>query len=199
MRARPLFALLLLLFASGPVYADNHIYLYCSHGHKVKQTTSEDGHVRRDAEKDATIFSIDVDLEQKTINGLYDAPYGQRLENGSVTIGGLATKTATEREPGYQDSISIDRLSGTAIVIHRYLPPDDCARSMDHVSPCRASETATTYHCAPAVANFPTPIPRMMRSFERLRRSASLARVRRALRRLYTSMELQILPSQVDR
>jgi hypothetical protein len=195
MYARPLFALLLLPFALGSVHADDHIYLSCSHAHQVKKTTFEDGHVQRKAEKDAATFAIDVDLEQKTINGFYDAPYGQRLENGSVTIGGLATKTATERESGYQDTISIDRLSGTAIVIHRYLPPDDCAGGMDHGPSCRLSETTTTYRCVPAVAGFPTPIPRMMRSFERFRRSAFVVRVRRALRRAYTSMDLQAGPS----
>jgi hypothetical protein len=188
MRRRTLVALLLLTFGTVSVHAENHIYLSCSHGHTVTKTTFEDGRVRTKSGADASPFPIDVDLEHKTINGFYDAPHGQRFGNGSVSIGGDASKLSTEHEPGYQDTISIDRLSGTTIVTHRYLPSDDCIGRLGRVPSCRMLETTTIYHCAPAASDFPTPIPRMVRSWERLSSAFSLARMRRVLRRLYTTV-----------
>ena len=187
MRRGALFSILLLL-SGVSVHAENHIYLSCSHGHTVTKTTFEDGRVRTKSGADASPFPIDVDLEHKTINGFYDAPHGQRFENGSVSIGGDTSKLSTEHEPGYQDTISIDRLSGTTIVTHRYLPSDDCIARLGRVPSCRMLETTTIYHCAPAASDFPTPIPRMVRSWERLSSSFSLARMRRVLRRLYTTV-----------
>jgi hypothetical protein len=186
MRRRTLVALLLLMFVATSAHAESHIYLSCSHGHTVKKTTFEDGRVRTKTEADASLFPVDVDLEHKTINGVYDAPHGQRFENGSISIGGDATKLSTEHEPGYQDTISIDRLSGTTIVTHRYLPSDDC--SARRVPSCRMLETTTIYHCVPAASDFPTPVPRMMRSWERLSNCFSVARMRRVLHRLYTGL-----------
>ena len=187
MRRGALFSILLLL-SGVSVHAENHVYLSCSHGHTVTKTTFEDGRVRTKSGADASPFPIDVDLEHKTINGFYDAPHGQRFENGSVSIGGDTSKLSTEHEPGYQDTISIDRLSGTTIVTHRYLPSDDCIGRLGRVPSCRMLETTTIYHCAPAASDFPTPIPRMVRSWERLSSSFSLARMRRVLRRLYTTV-----------
>jgi hypothetical protein len=186
MHRRALVALLLLMLGTVSAHAEGHIYLSCSHGHAVTKTTLEDGRVRTKTGAGASPFSVDVDLEHKTINGFYDVPHGQQFENGSVTIGGDATKLSTEHDPGYQDTISIDRLSGTTIVTHRYLPSDDCAGR--RVPSCRMLETTTIYHCGPAATDFPTPIPRMMRSWERLNSAFSLARVRRALRRLYIGL-----------
>jgi hypothetical protein len=192
MSRRTLFALLLFLFGAVPVYAEDHIYLSCSDGHSVKKTIFEDGHTQSAREQVDSALTIDVDLEHKKINGFYDAPYGQQIENGSVSIGGIASKLSTEHEPGYQDSISIDRLSGTAIVTHVYHPADDCAEHSSHDPSCRQLEIVTVYRCAPGASDFPTPIPRMMRSWERLRRSLTWARMRRALRRLYSSIERHI-------
>src|SRR5262249_29438478 len=142
-------------------------------------------------------FLIDVDLEHKTINGIYDAPYGQRVEDASVSIGGYATKFATEHEPGYQDTISIDRLSGRAVVTHLHLPSSDFTARVGQAASCRMSVTTTTYRCSPAMTDFPTPIPRMMRLWERLHHSFQLTRMKRALRRWYTFMERQISSSEV--
>jgi hypothetical protein len=183
---------MLLLFGAVSAYAEDHIYLSCSDGHSVKKTIFEDGRTRSAVEAAASTFTIDVDLEQKKINGFYDAPHGQQIENGSITIGGYASKLSTEHESGYQDSISIDRLSGTAIVTHVYHPADDCADHPGNDPSCRQLEIVTVYRCAPGASNFPTPIPRMMRSWERLRHFLTCARMRRALRRLYSSIERHI-------
>jgi hypothetical protein len=188
MRRRTLVASLLLTFGMVSVHAESHIYLSCSHGQTATKTTFEDGHVHTKSGADASPFPVDVDLEHKTINGFYDAPHGQRFENGSVSIGGDTSKLSTEHDPGYQDTISIDRLSGTTIVTHRYIPSDDCVGRLGRVPSCRMLETTTIYHCAPAAPGFPTPIPKMVRSWERLSSSFSLARMRRVLRRLYTGL-----------
>lgn len=192
MSRRTLLALVLLLFGAVSTYADDHIYLSCRDGHSVKKTIFDDGRTRSVTEGVASTLTIDVDLEQKKINGFYDAPYGQKIENGSVSIGGYASKLSTEHEPGYQDSISIDRLSGTAIVTHVYHPADDCAHQPGHDPSCRQLETETIYRCTPAASDFPTPIPKMMRTWERLRNSLTCARMRRALRHLYHSIERHI-------
>jgi hypothetical protein len=185
-------ALVLLTFSAVSAYAEDHIYLSCSDGHSVKKTIFEDGRTRSATEAAASPLTIDVDLEHKKINGFYDAPYGQQIENGSITIGGYASKLSTEHESGYQDSISIDRLSGTAIVTHVYHPADDCADHPGHDPSCRQLEIVTVYRCAPGASDFPTPIPKMMRSWKRLRHFLTWARMRRALRRLYSSIERHI-------
>jgi hypothetical protein len=197
MRGSALVAVLLLLGVAS-ARAESHIVLSCSQAHTVKKTMFEDGHVRTETENDSATFPIDVDFEHKTINGFYEAPHGQQFENGSVSIGGFATKLSTDHEPGYQDTISIDRLSGTAIVTHRYQPSDDCAERLGPAPSCRTSDMTTIYHCAPAALDFPTPIPRMIRSFERLRRSHFLARMRRAWRRVYTVIDREMSPSKSD-
>jgi hypothetical protein len=189
---RTLFALLLPLFGTASGYADDHIYLSCWDGHSIKKTIFEDGRTRRVTEGVALTLGIDIDLEQKKINGFYDAPYGQQIENGSVSIGGFASKLSTARESGYQDSISIDRLSGTAIVTHVYHPADDCADHPGHDPACRQLETVTVYRCTQVASDFPTPIPKMMRIWERLHHSLTWARMRRVLRRLYSAVERHI-------
>jgi len=200
MRTRALFALLLLcgIGSAQAENSDNHILLSCTPGHTVKKTTFEDGRVRTEKEK-ASALQIDVDLENKKINGRYEAPYGQRFENGSVTIGGYASKLATEHEAGYQDTISIDRLSGAVVVTHLHHPSDDCTERSGRTDVCRMSEATTTYHCAPAVGGFPTPIPKLLRVWERFHHSHFWARMRRAWHRLSTSVERQIWPSESDR
>jgi hypothetical protein len=192
MSRRTLFALVVLLFGAVRAHAEDHIYLFCSDGHSVKKTVFEDGHVRSVTEKTASTLAIDVDLEHKKINDFYDAPHGQQIENGSVSIGGFASKLSTEHESGYQDTISIDRLSGTAIVTHLYNPSDDCADRLGRAPSCRSLETITIYRCAPAASGFPTPIPRMTRAWQRLRSYLTWTRMRRALRRLYYSIEQHI-------
>jgi hypothetical protein len=192
MSRRSLFALVPLLFVAVSAYAEDHIYMSCADGHSVKKTIFEDGRTRTTTEATASTLTIDVDLEHKKINDFYDAPYGQQIENGSVNIGGYASKLATEHDSGYQDSISIDRLSGTAIVTHVYHPSDDCAEHPGHEPSCLQLEITTVYRCAPAAAGFPTPIPRMLRSWERLRHYLTWARMRRALRRIYSSIERHI-------
>jgi hypothetical protein len=156
----------------------------------------EDGHVRTEREKSSAPFAIDVDLEHKTINERYDAPAGQQLANGSVSIGGVATKMASEHEPGYQDSISIDRLSGTAIVMHLHDPPTDCVSRLGHVPSCLTSQTTTTYHCEPAATDFPDPVPRMLRVWHRLRRSHLVSETKHVLRRLYFAVERRLSPAE---
>jgi hypothetical protein len=198
MRGSILVALLLLALGVAAARAEDHVVLSCSHAHTVKRTMFEDGHVRTETENEPSTFSIDLDLEHKTINEFYEAPHGQQFENGSVSIGGFASKLSTDHESGYQDTISIDRLSGTAIVTHRYLPSDDCAERLGRAPSCRTSDMTTTYRCAPAALDFPTPIPRLMRSFERLRRSHFLARMRRAWRRLYTVIDREMGPTHAD-
>jgi hypothetical protein len=185
---RTLFAIVPPLFVAVSAYADDHIYMSCADGHSVKKTIFEDGRTRSTTEATASSLTVDVDLEHKKINDFYDAPYGQQIENGSVNIGGYASKLATEHESGYQDSISIDRLSGTVIVTHVYHPADDCADHPGHDPSCSQLETTTVYRCAPAASGFPTPIPRMLRSWERLRHYLTWARMRRALRRIYSSI-----------
>jgi hypothetical protein len=193
MSRRTLFALVPLLFVAASAYAEDHIFMSCSGGHSVKKTIFEDGRTQSAAEAAASpTLTIDVDLENKKINGFYDAPYGQQIENGSVNIGGYASKLATEHESGYQDSISIDRLSGTAIVTHVFHPADDCADHPSHDPSCLQLEIMTVYRCAPAASDFPTPIPRMLRSWERLRHYLTWTRMRRALRRIYSSIERHI-------
>jgi hypothetical protein len=192
MSRRILFAVVPLLFFAVSAYAEDHIYMFCSDGHSVKKTIFEDGRTRSATEAAASALSVDVDLEHKKINGFYDAPYGQQIENGSVNIGGFASKLATEHESGYQDSISIDRLSGTTIVTHVYHPADDCADHPGQDPSCRQLEITTVYRCAPAASGFPTPIPRMLRSWERLRHYLTWTRMRRALRRIYSSIERHI-------
>jgi len=201
MRTRARFALFLLC-GMGAAHAENgesRVQLSCAQGHSVKKTTFEDGHVRTERKVEASPLKIDVDLENKNINGFYEAPYGQRFENGSVTIGGFASKLATEHEPGYQDTISIDRLSGTVVVTHLHHPSDDCSDRSGHRDACRMSETTTTYRCAPAAADFPTPIPKMLRVWERFHRSHLWARMRRAWHRLSTAVERRIWSSESDR
>jgi hypothetical protein len=188
---RTLVAFLLLLLGVGAAHAESRIHLSCSRGHAVKRTMFEDGHVRT-AKEEAAPFAIDVDLEHKMINGFYDTPHGQQFENGSVTIGGIASKLSSDHEPGYQDTISIDRLSGTAIVTHRDQPADDCADGAGRA--CLTSETTTIYHCLPAEPGFPTPLPRMLRAWERFRHSFTLARMRRVLHRVHMSIERRIAP-----
>jgi hypothetical protein len=195
---RILFGSWLLLCSLASAHAENNIHLSCSHGHAVKKTTFQDGHVSTGQEDFASTFQIDVDLEHKTINGAYDAPDGQRLEDASVSIGGYASKFASEHEAGYQDTISIDRLSGRVVITHLYLPSGDCGGRADGTPACRMSITTTVYHCLPAVTDFPTPIPRMMRLWERLHRSFHFARVKRVLSRWYTSMERHISHSLND-
>ena len=198
MRRRTLLASGLLLCIIVSAHADSHIYLSCSLG-RVETTTFEDGHVRTRREKaPASGFLIDIDFEHKTINGTYDAPDGQRFENASVTIGGFAGKPASDHEAGYQDAISIDRLSGTATITHRYEPPDDCADRSDRVGSCSTWETTTIYHCLPAATDFPTPIPKMMRLWQRLRHSYLMSRVRRMWHRLTTSVERQSVKRQMS-
>jgi hypothetical protein len=192
MSRRTLFALVPLLFIAVSAYAEDHIYMSCVGGHSVKKTIFEDGRTRSTTEATASTLTIDVDLEHKKINDFYDAPYGQQIENGSVNVGGYASKLATEHDSGYQDSISIDRLSGTVIVTHVHHPSDDCADHPDHELSCRQLEITTVYRCAPAASGFPTPIPRMLRSWERLRHYLTWARMRRALRRIYSSIERHI-------
>jgi hypothetical protein len=188
MSRRTLFAIVPPLFVAVSAYADDHIYMSCADGHSVKKTIFEDGRTRSTTEATASSLTVDVDLEHKKINDFYDAPYGQQIENGSVNIGGYASKLATEHESGYQDSISIDRLSGTVIVTHVYHPADDCADHPGHDPSCSQLETTTVYRCAPAASGFPTPIPRMLRSWERLRHYLTWPRMRRALRRIYSSI-----------
>jgi hypothetical protein len=169
------FALLLLLFGVGSVRAESHIKLSCSHGHTEKKTTFADGHMQTQTENAPGAFQIDVDLENKSINRFYENVGGQRLENGSVNIGGLATKQSTEHESGYQDTISIDRLSGTAIVMHMAFPSDDCADRLGRDAPsCRTSKTTTIYQCDGAA-------PRFARASATLHVSATIALVRRGL------------------
>lgn len=192
MSRRTLFAVVLLLFGAISAHADDHIYLSCWDGHSVKKTIFEDGRIRSVTEGVASTLTIDVDLEHKKINDFYDAPYGQQIENGSVSIGGNSSKLSTEHESGYQDSISIDRLSGTAIVTHVYHPADDCTDHSGHDPSCHQSETITIYRCTPGVSDFPTPIPKMMRLWQRFRHSLTWARMRRVLRRLYYSVERHI-------
>jgi len=187
-------ACLILLSVAG-ARADGHTHLSCVADHALK-TTFDDGHVHNArAAAPASRFAIDIDFEHKTINGTYDAPSGQQFENASVTIGGYASKPASEHEAGYQDTISIDRISGTVVVTHRVEPPDDCA---EHVASCRMSETTVIYRCTPGVSGFPTPIPRMIRWWERLRHSAVLARMRHVWRRLTTSVERHLAPIVVE-
>jgi hypothetical protein len=195
---RTLLASWLLLCGVVSAHAENHIYLSCSQGHTATKTTFEDGHVQTEREKAASTFPIDVDLDHKTINGVYDAPHGQQLEYASVGIGGHASKLASEHEPGYLDTISIDRFSGRATVRHAYFPPEDCVARLGNAASCRTSETTTVYRCMPAMTDFPTPIPKMTRAWERLRHSVRLARLKRTLWRWYTSMERRILPSEIE-
>ena len=197
MPMRMLLALWLLLCGGASALADNHIYLSCSHGHTTKKTTFADGHVRTEKEQVASTFSIDVDLDNKTINGDYSAPHGQQLENASVGIGGFVSKFPSEHEPGYQDTISIDRFSGRTTVTHRYFPSDDCAARLGNAPSCRISETTTIYRCLPAMKDFPTPIPKLMHAWAKLRHYVRLARLKRTMWRWYTFMERQISSDEV--
>src|SRR5262249_1233599 len=157
------------------------IHLLCSQGHTERKITLEDGHVRTERESPTVPFAIDIDLEHKTINETYDAPAGTQLGNASVSIGGVATKMASEHEPGYQDSLSIDRFSGTAIVTHLHDPPTDCVSRLGHVASCLMTQTTTTYHCEPAATDFPDPMPRMLKAWHRLRRSHLVSQTKRVL------------------
>ena len=169
------FALLVLLVGIVSVRAESHIKLACSQGQTETKTTFADGHVQTQKERAPDTFHIDVDLESKTINQFYENVQGQRLENGSVNIGGLATKPSTEHEPGYQDTISIDRLSGTAIVMHMAFPSDDCAVHLGRDAPsCRTSKTTTIYRCD-------GDMPRFARASATLHVAAAIGFVRRGL------------------
>jgi hypothetical protein len=187
MRKCTLPVLMMLVFGATSAHAESHINLSCSHGRALKKTTLEDGHVRTEKQEVAAAFLIDVDLEHKTINGVYDAPYGQRVEDGSVSIGGYASKSVSEHEPGYQDTISIDRLAGKTTVTHLYLPAGDCAAQHDKVSACRMFVTTTVYDCLPAMTDFPTPIPKMIHAWEIMHRYLRLARMKQMMRHWYTS------------
>jgi hypothetical protein len=184
--------LAVLLFGAASVHAESHINLICSHARMVKKTTLENGRVLTENKELAATFPIDVDLEHKTINGVYDAPGGQRLEDASISIGGFASKFASEHDAGYQDTISIDRLSGRTSVTHLYLPAGDCATRSEKAADCRMSVTTTVYRCLPAVADFPTPIPRMMRAWERLHHYLRLARIKQVMRHWYHAVKEQI-------
>jgi hypothetical protein len=169
------FALLLLLVGVVSVRAESHIKLACSQGQTETKTTFADGHVQTQKARAPDALHIDVDLESKTINRFYENVGGQRLEYGSVKIGGLATKPSTEHEPGYQDTISIDRLSGTAIVMHMAFPSDDCADRLGRDAPsCRTSKTTTIYQCDGGT-------PRFARASATLHVAATIAFVRRGL------------------
>jgi hypothetical protein len=185
-------SVLMLLLGATSGHAGSHVNLTCSQASMVKKTTLENGHVITEKKEIAATFPIDVDLEHKLINGIYDAPEGQRLEDASVSIGGFASKFASEHEAGYQDTISIDRLAGRATVTHLHLPASDCAARLDKAEDCRMSVTTTVYRCEPAVTGFPTPIPRMLRAWERLHHYHLLARIKRTVRRWYHAMKQDI-------
>jgi hypothetical protein len=189
---------LVLVLGVTSAHAESHINLTCTHGRATKKTTFADGQVRTETSAVATTFLVDVDLEHKTINGTYDAPKGQQLANGSVTIGGLATKLASEHEPGFQDTISIDRLSGTTAVTHLYFPADDCETRLGQVAACRTSETLTIYRCLPALTDFPSPMAKMMRLWQRVHHAFHLASMKRAARHWYWAVRRRLSPDDYD-
>jgi hypothetical protein len=187
-----------LLLGLTSAHADSHINLTCTHGRQTKKTTFADGKVRTETSAVTTIFLVDVDLEHKTINGTYDAPGGQQIANGSVTIGGLATRLASEHEPGFQDTIAIDRLSGTTTVTHLYFPADDCETRLGQVADCRTLETLTIYHCLPAMMGFPSPMAKVMRVWGKLHHAFQFASVKRVARRWYWAIRRHLSPEDHD-
>jgi hypothetical protein len=150
---------LLSLVCASSSNAEHHVHLSCSHGHTEQTTTFLDGHSEKKEKEETAAYPIDIDFEKKTINTIYKSAYDAAFENEVVLLA-FVSQTIDPYSHGWLSRISIDRLTGEAVIGILLEPPWACNHEPSDFSVgtlggwkgtdiCTKMEITTIYRCVP--------------------------------------------------